>query len=60
MVNQLRGKITMLFIAHGLPKNLQVDEILHVGETTPQLAGPISEDRAYPLADANVTEIARL
>jgi ATP-binding cassette, subfamily B, bacterial HlyB/CyaB len=32
-VNQLRGKVTMLFITHALPKNLQVDEIVHIGET---------------------------
>jgi ATP-binding cassette, subfamily B, bacterial HlyB/CyaB len=30
-VNQLRGKVTMLFITHALPKNLQVDEIVHTG-----------------------------
>ncbi|HQU17115.1 MAG: ABC transporter [Chromatiales bacterium 21-64-14] len=30
-VNQLRGKATMLFIAHALPKNLQVDEVVRIG-----------------------------
>ena len=30
-VNQLRGSATMLFIAHGLPKTLKVDEIVHLG-----------------------------
>ncbi|MGA7180293.1 MAG: peptidase domain-containing ABC transporter [Thiobacillaceae bacterium] len=30
-VNQLRGKVTMLFIAHALPKNLQVDEVVRIG-----------------------------
>jgi ATP-binding cassette, subfamily B, bacterial HlyB/CyaB len=30
-VNQLRGKVTMLFITHALPKSLQVDEIVQVG-----------------------------
>jgi ABC-type glutathione transport system ATPase component len=59
-VNQLRGKVTMLFITHALPKNLQVDEIVHIGEVTPQLAAPIAEERAYPVADAGVTEVARL
>lgn len=29
-VNQLRGKVTMLFIAHTLPKNLQVDEVVRI------------------------------
>jgi subfamily B ATP-binding cassette protein HlyB/CyaB len=27
-INQLKGKVTMLFITHALPKNLQVDEIV--------------------------------
>jgi subfamily B ATP-binding cassette protein HlyB/CyaB len=31
-VNQLRGNVTMLFITHALPKNLQVDSIVQVGE----------------------------
>ena len=30
-INQLKGKVTMLFIAHALPKNLQVDEVAHIG-----------------------------
>lgn len=30
-INQLKGKVTMLFITHALPKNLQVDEIVQIG-----------------------------
>ena len=30
-VNQLKGKVTMLFIAHQLPRGLQVDEIFVIG-----------------------------
>jgi putative iron-dependent peroxidase len=30
-VNQLKGKVTMLFITHSLPRNLQVDEIVQIG-----------------------------
>jgi ATP-binding cassette, subfamily B, bacterial HlyB/CyaB len=30
-INQLKGKVTMLFITHALPKNLQVDEIIQLG-----------------------------
>lgn len=29
-INQLRGKVTMLFITHALPKNLQVDEVVRI------------------------------
>lgn len=32
-INQLKGKVTMLFITHALPKNLQVDEIVQIGTT---------------------------
>jgi subfamily B ATP-binding cassette protein HlyB/CyaB len=30
-VNQLRGKVTLLFIAHQLPRGLKVDEVLQFG-----------------------------
>jgi len=30
--NQFRGKISMIFITHDLPKNLQVDEVVRIGE----------------------------
>ena len=30
-INQLKGKVTMLFITHALSKNLQVDEIVQIG-----------------------------
>jgi subfamily B ATP-binding cassette protein HlyB/CyaB len=30
-INQLKGKVTMLFIAHNLPKSLQVDEVFTFG-----------------------------
>jgi subfamily B ATP-binding cassette protein HlyB/CyaB len=34
-INQLKGKVGMLFITHALPKNLQVDEIVQIGLTRP-------------------------
>jgi len=34
-INQLKGKVTMLFITHALPKNLQVDEIVQIGTARP-------------------------
>ena len=30
-INQLKGKVTMLFITHALPKNLMVDEVVRIG-----------------------------
>jgi subfamily B ATP-binding cassette protein HlyB/CyaB len=37
-INQLKGKTTMVFITHALPKNLQVDEIVQVGVVRPSPA----------------------
>ncbi len=34
-VNALKGKVTMLFIAHNLPRNLQVDEVFTLGVLPP-------------------------
>ena len=31
-INHLKGKVTMLFVTHALPKTLQVDEIVQVGQ----------------------------
>ncbi|HEX7635489.1 MAG TPA: peptidase domain-containing ABC transporter [Noviherbaspirillum sp.] len=33
-INQLKGKVTMLFITHALPKSLVVDEIVRIGSGT--------------------------
>jgi subfamily B ATP-binding cassette protein HlyB/CyaB len=30
-INGLKGKVTMLFITHALPKSLKIDEVLHLG-----------------------------
>jgi ATP-binding cassette, subfamily B, bacterial HlyB/CyaB len=32
-VNKLKGKVTILFITHQLPKGLQVDEAVVLGKT---------------------------
>ena len=31
-INKLKGKVTMLFIPHALPKALLVDEVVRIGE----------------------------
>jgi subfamily B ATP-binding cassette protein HlyB/CyaB len=31
-INQLKGKVTMLFITHALPKGLLVDEVVRIGQ----------------------------
>jgi ATP-binding cassette, subfamily B, bacterial HlyB/CyaB len=32
-INQLKGQVTMIFIAHQLPRNLQLDGVIRMGET---------------------------
>lgn len=34
-INQLKGKVTLLFIAHNLPRNLQVDDVFTLGAFPP-------------------------
>jgi subfamily B ATP-binding cassette protein HlyB/CyaB len=36
-VNQLKGKVTVLFIAHLVPRGLQVDEVVRLGERPAQM-----------------------
>ena len=31
MINKLKGKVTMLFITHQIPRGLQVDEVFSLG-----------------------------
>jgi len=38
-VNQLKGKVTMMFIAHNLPRGLQVDEVMQFGARPGAKAG---------------------
>jgi subfamily B ATP-binding cassette protein HlyB/CyaB len=38
-INQIKGKVTMLFITHALPKALQCDEVLHIGKSGVTLRG---------------------
>ena len=38
-INQLKGKVTMLFITHALPKNLLVDEVVRIGSGTLSAVG---------------------
>jgi subfamily B ATP-binding cassette protein HlyB/CyaB len=42
-INALKGKVTMLFITHGLPKGLQVDAVFRLTEKGAQLLSPASQ-----------------
>jgi subfamily B ATP-binding cassette protein HlyB/CyaB len=39
-INALKGKVTMLFITHGLPKGLKVDAVFRLSEKGAQLLAP--------------------
>jgi len=43
-VNQFRGKVTMLFIAHQLPKGLQVDSVVTLGPSATRMS-VVGEER---------------
>jgi len=43
-VNRLKGKVTMIFIAHQLPKGLQVDSVITLGQRGTRM-GVVSEER---------------
>ena len=35
-INRLKGKVTMIFITHQIPKGLEVDEVVDMGQATTQ------------------------
>jgi len=37
-INQLKGKVTMLFITHALPRGLQIDEVITLGANLKQMS----------------------
>ena len=47
-VNQLRAKVTMLFIAHHLPRGLKVDEVLQFGGSGVTSLRGLDEGRHKP------------
>ena len=44
-INQLKGKVTMLFITHALPKSLQVDKTVRIGEKFTVVEGDKQENK---------------
>jgi subfamily B ATP-binding cassette protein HlyB/CyaB len=36
-INRLKGRVTILFIAHRRPRTLDVDEVVELGSVGPQL-----------------------
>jgi subfamily B ATP-binding cassette protein HlyB/CyaB len=51
-VNALRGKVTMLFIAHVLPRGLMVDQVVRLsGPGLSSVVSPVSERGAMPAGE---------
>ncbi|PRC90841.1 peptidase domain-containing ABC transporter [Solimicrobium silvestre] len=46
-INQLKGKVTMLFITHALPKSLLVDEVVQIGRKASDENGIQLNQRGY-------------
>jgi subfamily B ATP-binding cassette protein HlyB/CyaB len=44
-INKLKGKVTMLFITHQVPKGLHVDEVVELGAIVRQM-GLVEEAQA--------------
>jgi ATP-binding cassette, subfamily B, bacterial HlyB/CyaB len=62
-VNQLKGKVTMLFITHGMPRALKVDEVIQLGKAgaqklkvVPQGAPKPEELRATETKSESITK----
>jgi subfamily B ATP-binding cassette protein HlyB/CyaB len=43
-INQLKGKVTMMFITHAMPKNLLVDEVVRIGHGVLSAVGDLHGD----------------
>ena len=55
-INQLRGKVTILFIAHNLPRGLQVDEVMQFGARPAAKGGQQAPATPQPPTQMSVIE----
>ncbi|MBL0085142.1 MAG: peptidase domain-containing ABC transporter [Ideonella sp.] len=53
-VNSLKGRVTMLFISHALPRGLRVDEVISLGPSL-GAGGDTAKVRARSMQDASTT-----
>ena len=42
-INQLKGKVSMLFITHAMPRNLLVDEVVRIGQGSLSAVSDLNE-----------------
>jgi ABC-type transport system involved in cytochrome bd biosynthesis fused ATPase/permease subunit len=65
-INQLKGKVTMLFITHAMPKSLKVDDVVRTGAAPPRgdvifpapLQGLIQNRSPFPALVVNLSGLA--
>jgi subfamily B ATP-binding cassette protein HlyB/CyaB len=48
-VNSLKGRVTMIFITHALPRSLHADEIVHLDEAKSSAGDFLANDKVRPL-----------
>jgi len=53
-VNALKGKVTILFVAHVLPKTLQPDQIIRIGEKLSVVTGDRRAESSTPHTEHGV------
>jgi hypothetical protein len=44
-INKLKGKVTMLFITHQIPRGLAVDEVIELGTNTTRQMEVVEEEK---------------
>jgi len=44
-INKLKGKVTMLFITHQIPRGLAVDEVIELGTNTNRKMEVVEEEK---------------
>jgi ATP-binding cassette, subfamily B, bacterial HlyB/CyaB len=57
-INALKGKVTMLFITHALPKSLPIDEVIQISKEGPQRMKVVPRATAAAAAQASASHPA--
>ena len=58
-INQLKGKVGMLFITHAMPKNLLVDEVVRIGHGSLSAVNTLHDAHLPEMETGNASEKAR-
>jgi ATP-binding cassette, subfamily B, bacterial HlyB/CyaB len=58
-INALKGKVTMLFITHALPKSLQIDEVIQISKDGAQRMKVVPKAAAAQATASNPAKAAQ-